>query len=59
CLFSNRTFLTLEEAYEALDQFMDFYNNRKMHGSLKNMAPTEFAAWVKTLEDASDYYRSV
>ncbi|MDI4643560.1 IS3 family transposase [Cohnella hashimotonis] len=59
CLFSNRTFMTLEEAYEALDQFMDFYNNRKMHGSLKNMAPTAFAAWVKTLDDASAFYRSV
>ncbi|WP_217598049.1 DDE-type integrase/transposase/recombinase, partial [Cohnella sp. GbtcB17] len=56
-LFRNREFSTLEEAYEALDRFMDFYNNRKMHGSLKHMAPTKFSAWVKTLEDASDFYR--
>lgn len=59
CLFSIQTFLTLEEAYDALDRFMDFYNNRKMHGSLKNMSPTTFSTWVKTLEDASAFYRAV
>ena len=46
-------------AGRVLSESMDFYNNRKMHGSLKHMAPTAFSAWVKTLEDASDFYRLV
>jgi putative transposase len=58
-LFSSMEFRTLEEAYEALDRYMDFYNNRKMHGSLKNLAPTVFSQWVMTLEDRSKFYRAV
>jgi putative transposase len=58
-LFRIHEFTTLEEAYDALDRFMDFYNNRKMHGSLKHMPPTIFSAWVRTLADASDFYRAV
>nr|WP_143798417.1 DDE-type integrase/transposase/recombinase [Paenibacillus thiaminolyticus] len=31
-LFSLTEFMTFKEAYEALDRYMDFYNNRRMHG---------------------------
>ena len=58
-LFSKRAFYTFEEAYEELDRYMDFYNNRKMHGSLKRLPPTVFSTWVKTLEDASTFHRKV
>ncbi|MOA20912.1 Integrase core domain protein [compost metagenome] len=58
-LFSLWDFMTLDEAYEALDKYMDFYNNRKMHGSLKRKPPAKFSEWVKTLEDTTDFHRVV
>lgn len=58
-LFGSRDFMTFEEAYEALDKYMDFYNNRKMHGSLKRMPPTKFSEWVKTLEDSSEFHKAM
>ncbi|WCF09130.1 integrase core domain-containing protein [Paenibacillus thiaminolyticus] len=58
-LFSLTEFMTFEEAYEALDRYMDFYNNRRMHGSLKSMSPFQFSKWVMTLEDRSKYHRAV
>lgn len=58
-LFSRRDFMTLDEAYEALDQYMDFYNNRKIHGSLRRMSPMQFSTWVRTLEDTSAFHRAV
>lgn len=58
-LFGIRDFLTFEEAYEALDEYMDFYNNRKMHGSLKRMPPTKFTEWVKTLDDSSEFHKAM
>lgn len=58
-LFSIRDFMTFEEAYKALDQYLDFYNNRKMHGSLKGMPPMKFSEWVKTLEDSSAFHRAM
>ncbi|SEO43257.1 Integrase core domain-containing protein [Paenibacillus sophorae] len=58
-LFSKKEFRTFEEAYEALDQYMDFYNNRKMHGSLKLMPPAQFSEWVKTLEDSSKFHKAM
>lgn len=58
-LFSKETFETFKEAYDAVDQYMDFYNNRRMHGSLKRMAPLSFNNWVMQLEDRSDYHVAV
>lgn len=58
-LFSLREFMTFEEAYEALDRYVDFYNNRKMHGGLKSMPPTQFSKWVMTLEDRTKYHRAM
>ncbi|WP_138756400.1 integrase core domain-containing protein [Paenibacillus sinopodophylli] len=58
-LFGIRDFMTFEEAYEALDEYMDFYNNRKIHGSLRQMSPVQFSKWIKTLEDTSAFHRKV
>lgn len=58
-LFSQREFMTFEEAYESLDQYIDFYNHRRMHGSLKDMPPVQFSEWVKTLEDSTEFHKSV
>ncbi|MFD1183974.1 IS3 family transposase [Paenibacillus timonensis] len=58
-LFSRREFMTFEEAFVALDQYMDFYNHRRMHGSLKCMAPMRFSLWVKTLDDTSKFHKSM
>jgi putative transposase len=54
---SRMEFSTFEEAYERLDCYMDFYNNRKMHGSLNHMAPTEFSKWIMMMEDRSSFHR--
>lgn len=58
-LFSRRAFMTFDEAYEALDTYMDFYNNRRMHGSLKRMSPVKFSEWVKTLGDSSAFHKAM
>lgn len=58
-VFSKRQFMTFEEAYESLDEYVDFYNNRRMHGSLKDMPPTQFSEWVKTLEDSSKFHKAM
>jgi putative transposase len=58
-LFSKTEFQTLDEAYEAVDRYIDFYNNRRMHGSLKRMPPAKFDEWVKTLKDTSEFHKAM
>ena len=58
-LFSKKTFMTLEEAYRELDTYMDFYNNRRMHGSLRKMPPAKFSEWVLTLEDQTPFHKAM
>jgi putative transposase len=58
-LFSQAIFMTFEEAYAELDKYMDFYNHRRMHGSLKRMSPEKFSKWVTQLEDCSPFYRAL
>lgn len=58
-LFSRWSFYTLEEAYGALDHYMDFYNNRRMHGSCKRMPPIVFSNWLKTVPDTSPFHKAV
>jgi putative transposase len=58
-LFNKMSFMSFEEAYEELDKYMDFYNNRKMHGSLKLMPPAKFSEWVLTLEDRSMFHKAM
>ncbi|WP_078592736.1 IS3 family transposase [Evansella clarkii] len=35
-------FECFEEAYYRIDEYMDFYNNRRYHGSLKYLSPAKF-----------------
>ncbi|CAH1058023.1 hypothetical protein [Paenibacillus pseudetheri] len=51
--------MTFEEAYTALDTYMDFYNNRRMHGSLGRKPPAVFSKWVKLLEDTSAFHKAM
>ncbi|WP_052380687.1 IS3 family transposase [Paenibacillus camerounensis] len=55
-LFRKEAFETFDEAYEAVDRYMDFYNNRRMHTSLRNMPPVGFSEWVMGLEDRSAFF---
>lgn len=41
-LMSKEIFDTFDEAFEAIHKYMDFYNNRRMHGSLKRRSPVTF-----------------
>jgi putative transposase len=45
-LLRKESFSTFEEAFEAVDAFMDFYNNRRMHKSLGKRSPAEFREWI-------------
>jgi putative transposase len=56
-LFTKEDFMTFEEAYEAVDWYMDFYNNRRMHTKLKRMPPMKFSRWAMQLEDRSPFYK--
>jgi putative transposase len=58
-LLTKQDFMSFEEAYAAIDRYMDFYNNRKMHGSLKRMPPVVFSKWVIQLPDRSKFHRAV
>lgn len=58
-LMEREEFMTMEEAYGAIDRYMDFYNHRRMHSSLKNMSPAKFSVWVLGQEDCSKFHRAV
>jgi putative transposase len=58
-LLAKESFETMEEAYAAIDRYMDFYNNRRMHGCLKRKPPNVFSTWVMKLEDRSKFYRAL
>lgn len=40
--FQRHCFESYEEAFQVVDRFMDFYNNRRLHGSLKDVPPIEY-----------------
>jgi len=40
--YQQHDFECFEEAYYWIDQYMDFYNHRRYHGSLKNLSPFKF-----------------
>lgn len=46
-LLSKISFDTFTEAYEEIHKYMEFYNNRKMHGSLKRNSPVDFLRKIK------------
>jgi len=41
----DRVFNTLTEGYDELHRWIDFYNERRMHGSLHDWAPNQFYHW--------------
>lgn len=50
-LFSKNYFQTFQEAYDAIDEYADFYNHRRMHRSLGKRSPAAFSQWSKTAEE--------
>ena len=40
--YSRHEFDTFAEAYEAISDYLNYYNNRRRHGSLGYMAPAVF-----------------
>lgn len=55
-LLAKNEFASFEDAYAAIDWYMDFYNNRRMHSKLRKMPPVKFAKWVMTIEDRSSFF---
>lgn len=45
-----RYFRNYEEVYEAMIRFIDFYNNRRLHGSIGNLSPKMFIEGLKSGE---------
>lgn len=45
-VYAKMHFETFEEAYEAIDNYIEFYNERRFHGSLHKMSPKQYLeAW--------------
>lgn len=40
--YSRSEFHSFKEAYTSIGDYMDYYNNRRIHGSIKYMAPAKF-----------------
>lgn len=59
-LLSKTTFDTFDDAFSAVDRYIDFYNNRRMHGSLKQRSPVNFLKDIERgLLDPSQFARAV
>lgn len=60
-LLIKESFETMEDAYAAIDRYMDFYNNRRMHGSLKRKPPKVFSTWIlqQNEEERSKFHRAM
>ncbi|ALS26217.1 integrase [Paenibacillus sp. 32O-W] len=60
-LLTKESFETMEDAYAAIDRYMDFYNNRRMHGSLKRKPPKVFSAWIlqQNEEERSKFHKAM
>ncbi|WP_029192908.1 integrase core domain-containing protein, partial [Paenibacillus alginolyticus] len=51
-VYTKEYFETFEEAYQRVHTYIEFYNQRRFHGSLHKMSPSQYhAAWeAKKLE---------
>lgn len=60
-LLSKESYATFQEAYEAVVNYIDFYNNRRMHGGLGKRSPASFMEWAltRTPEELEPYKRAV
>ncbi|SFG95871.1 Integrase core domain-containing protein, partial [Desulfotomaculum arcticum] len=41
CL-SRHEFVSYQDAYQVISDYIQFYNKRRMHGSLSDLSPLEF-----------------
>lgn len=44
--YGRNEFMNYQEAHQTIIEFMDFYNNRYLHGSLMDQAPVKFHKFV-------------
>lgn len=60
-LLSKEDYATFQDAYEAVANYISFYNNRRMHRSLGKRSPASFMEWAKTRtpEELKPYKRAV
>jgi putative transposase len=59
-LLSKESFQNFADAYQAIHEYMDFYNNRRMHGSLGRQSPAAFMRKVQENKiDLSKHKRAV
>lgn len=60
-LLSKEVYATFQEAYDAIENYMSFYNNRRMHRSLGKRSPASFMAWASTQapEELKKYNRAI
>lgn len=59
-LLRKEIFGTFQEAYDAVDEYMEFYNNRRLHRSLGKRSPAAFMDWVKGApSELKKYHRAV
>lgn len=56
-LLTKEVFATFQEAYDAIDEYMDFYNNRRMHQSLGKRSPAAFMQWATANPTQLDKYK--
>jgi putative transposase len=59
-LLRKESFETFEEAYQAIQEYLEFYNHRRMHRSLGKRSPATFMRWVQEgTHDLTNYKRAV
>lgn len=59
-LLRRESFETFEEANDAIEEFMDFYNYRRLHTNLGKRSPASFMRWVNEgTHDLAKYKRKV
>jgi putative transposase len=55
-LLSKEIFGTFQEAYDAVSEYVNFYNNRRMHRSLGKRSPADFMEWAKGASSELEKY---
>ena len=59
-LLTKEVFGTFQEAYDAVETYVNFYNNRRMHQNLGKRSPAAFMQWASAHPDQlAEYIRAV
>ncbi|WP_161407101.1 IS3 family transposase, partial [Paenibacillus silvestris] len=59
-LLTKEVFGTFQEAYDAVETYVNFYNNRRMHQNLGKRSPAAFMQWASAHPDQlAKYIRAV